>query len=378
MEKISVVCPDCKANVYLDEKRDTVFCSCCGVKITIDSSNEDDEKENKQTDTVEEKKDDEWISADILKEESVAEETDNVESNQEKNHVINTKIYIISIVAIIAFIAIFLTCYIVNKESKYEKAVALVNAEEYDAALAAFAEIGSYKDSVKQINEINAKIEEERIDAIISEAQEIYDSGDKLGAYKLLVPEKSNEKISEIIVDYKKEIVDEANTKIEWIEDSMSDYRWAFPKNDDTIGFLPNLLSDPYFTIYLAESKTDPSQKVICLRVITEEYTVGFTPPVHPVTIRLRNDAGEIDIPVGLYDRDFEAGVYSGYDWKEKVTVEITLEQANEIYEMFKSDDPVKMRLIGSQRNRDFVLETDEAQAIMEIVEYLNVIYLID
>ncbi len=385
MEKFSFVCPECKANVYLDEMKDTAFCSSCGVKIAVDKLVNDEENESEPIDKEKEAEEKDCTQTDNPDDELVEDEPDSDEGEIKKDDHSTIKKFWIYIAVALAFVVVIL---VVNAsyyesssnetQSKYENAVSLAAEGKHDEALAAFEELGDYKDSAEQINKINTEKEEKRISAIITEAEALYDSGDKIGAYKLLLPEKTNEKVADILAVYEKEVLEEANTKIEWVEDSMSDYHWAFPKNDDTVGFLPSQVSDPYFIIYLSESKIDPSKKAIKLMVRTTEYTEGFTPPVHPMVVRLRNNVSEIDIQLSIYDTDFSAGLYEPYDWEEKIDVEITLDQANTIYEMFQSEEPVKMRLIGAQRHRDFTLENDEAQAITEIVEYINVAYSVE
>lgn len=280
------------------------------------------------------------------------------------------KIMIALAAVVFVVVAVLLTVNVFIPASKYSKAVKLDAAGSYDEAIAIFSELGDYKDSV----ELKAETEKHKADALlkakIQDAQKLYDSGDKLGAYKMLIPEKDKNGVSEILSEYEKKIIEEASVDIYWDEDEMSDYHWAHSKKEDAKWNPEN----PYFYIYLSQGKENPGDLTVFLHLSFahgEKYS--FTTPVHPNTIRIRGNDKTIDIPVALSDRSFDTSD-EGY-WLEHIHVAITLEQANEIAEIFKGDSDVKLRVIGVSKSRDYTLASYRCQGIEGIVEFINVMY---
>ncbi|MBQ8763154.1 MAG: hypothetical protein IJZ07_03540 [Clostridia bacterium] len=278
-------------------------------------------------------------------------------------------IFALSAVVFVA-VLVLLTINVFIPASKYNKAVKLDAAGSYDEAIAIFSELGDYKDSI----ELKAETEKHKAEALlkakIADAQKLYDTGDKLGAYKMLLPEKDKEGVSEILSDYEKKIIEEAGADVFWDEDEMSDYHWAYSKKLDTNWGL----NDPYFYIYLSQSKEEPADLTVFLFL---QFAHGdrykFTTPVHPNTIRFRGNDKTIDIPVALSERSFDTSD-DGY-WIENMHVSITPEQANEISAMFAGDSDVKIRVMGSSKSLDYTLSSARRAGVEGIVEFINVMY---
>ena len=96
----------------------------------------------------------------------------------------NKKIAMIAApIAVVALIAGVLISNSLQKNSAYQDAVALMESGEYDAAVAAFEELGDYKDSAEQINNVRYKqalalVDEGNYDSAISIFTELGDYKD--------------------------------------------------------------------------------------------------------------------------------------------------------------------------------------------------------
>ena len=89
-------------------------------------------------------------------------------------------------------------CFYIVPEVKYNDAIALVDAEQYDEATDAFVDLGDYKDSEAKIEEIKIIVLDKQYDAAVALMQEekydeATDAFTKLGDYR-----DSKEKIEEI------------------------------------------------------------------------------------------------------------------------------------------------------------------------------------
>lgn len=286
---------------------------------------------------------------------------------QPKNNGKSVKKIIIAVATLFAVgilaVVVLLTVKVFIPNSKYNNAVELEAAGSYDEAIAIFNELGDYKNSP----ELKA---EALLKAKITDAQKLYDSGDKLGAYKMLADERDRERIAEILSGYEKVILEEASVDIYWDEDEMSDYHWAHSSKEDKV-WTPE---HPFFYIFLSQNKENQSELSIFLHLsFAHGNALSFTTPVHPNSIRIKGDNETIDIPVSLNDRSFTSSD-DGY-WVEHVTLEITLEKANEISELFANSSDVKIRVSGSSKNQDYTLISTRCQGIEGIVEFINVMY---
>ncbi len=312
------------------------------------------------------------INNEATENEDFTEETVNDNPKRKKKE----QIIVIS-VFLVLMVALFVAVFISNKKEtekqnelysvKYANAEKYLQDGRYDEAISAFSEISEYGDSSQRIVEVkNLKIEK-----LIKDAQAVYDSGDKMKAYNMLEPESENEKVSALLVKYKKAIIAEAQKKVFWEDDDMSDERLIHAKTelDHWASDTRNLIVHVYYW-----HKEDGSKKII-LRVLFADETkgYGFTPPVHPTGMKFKSDKGEMDFSVNFMDTKFEPLVY-GSGWKEDVYVEMSLEEANSFAGLFKESDKVRIRVKGAQRHIDFTMNSKDAKGIIDIVEYINVV----
>lgn len=177
----------------------------------------------------------------------------------------------------------------------------LAQAGSYDEAIAIYNEIGNYKDA----NELVIKTTNMKNEAIIAEkienAQKLYKSGKKIEAYELLYEDRNNKKVAEVLEQYKNDLLKEFDDKIYWEEDDMSNYHWAYSNGTK---------EDYLLTILLSQNKNDPSENHIVFEAyfISGSGKTGFTSPIHPNTVRLQGENGNVDIPVSINERNFESG----------------------------------------------------------------------
>lgn len=364
MEITTIKCPQCDADINLEETRDFGFCTYCGTKVIRECSVDSDENTNnelKSEKTINDASD----SIDIT-----AESVDIEENISKALHNKKPVIIVIAALLLVALLGSVLVCNVFIPNSKYKKAIELKEKDSYDEAIAIFSELGDYKDSSDLINEIKAEKEEARINALINNAQSLYDSGDKLGAYQMLLSEKQNEAVSEMLAKYKNEILNQANSNIEWDDARSESYRYATIIDGDTI----ELPAGPSVNFALQVSKNNPSEKRIFLEYAVIQSLAGNNLPSHPVSVVFENGTDRIELPARYNDVNIEVD-YSIGGWWEIGGVIVTLEQANAIVEMFSSNQNVSMSLVGVSRQRNYVLGESEAQALKEMAEYLNIVY---
>lgn len=268
------------------------------------------------------------------------------------------------------FVAIVILCAllgakVVVPEMKYNAALELVQEGLYEEAIAICKEIGNHKDATKLI----ANAEELKMDAIITSkiesAQELYNAGDTTAAYKILVEYQDDEEVIELLEVYEKEILEEVSSKVICDDAAISDcylINSVKSKNEEPVAL----------GICFVQSKEDSSENDIYLYYrFYHGSKYAFTTPVHPHTLKLRTDNGEIDIPIGVNDREFTA---SGGLWFESIMTQITLEQANEIAEIYMGFEEVDVRAIGSSIHHDGQVAEN---GVVDIVDYINVAILI-
>lgn len=290
-----------------------------------------------------------------------------VSSKKDNTRIKKAVVIIISVAIILAICAIVIVKLVIPS-IKYNTALELAKAGSYDEAIAIYNEIGDYKDSNELvIKTTNMKTEAMLVDKI-KKAQELYKSGEKVKAYRSLYEERNNKKVAEILEQYKADMLKEYEDKIFWEDDDMSDYHWAYSVKGKDAGAI----------IYLSQNKNDPSDITIFFTTAfisnLESYT--FAPPVHPTTIRLRGENGNVDIDVSPFEREFST--LNGYNvsgWWEEVTVEITLEKAKEIVDVIGEAQKVKIRAIGASSKHDY---EDSDPGFKDIVDYIELISLIN
>ncbi len=267
--------------------------------------------------------------------------------------------------ATIVILCVLLVAKVVIPGIKYNTALELVQEGSYDEAIAIYKEIGNYKDATNLI----AKTEELKKDAIITSkiesAQELYKAGDTAAAYKMLVEYKDDEEVIELLEVYKKEMLEEVSSKVNFEDAAAPEYYQISSvksKNEEPVAL----------GICFAQSKEDSSENYIYLYYrFFHGSKYAFTTPVHPHTLKLRTDNGEIDIPIGINDREFTA---SGSFWFESIFTQITLEQANEIAEIYKGFEEVDVIAIGPSTHYDGQVAEN---GVVDVIDYINVVNLI-
>ncbi len=271
----------------------------------------------------------------------------------------------LSVFVVIVILCVFIVVKVVIPEMKYNAAIEHVQEGSYDEAITICKEIENYKDTTKLI----AKAEELKMDAIITSkiesAQELYNAGDTTAAYKILVEHRDNEKVMELLEVYEKEMMEEVSSKVICDDATVSDcylINSVKSKNEEPVAL----------GICFVQSKEDASENDIYLYYrFYHGSKYKFTTPVHPHTLKLLTDNGEIDIPIGIDDREFTS---SGGLWFESILTQITLEQANEIAEIYKGFEEIDVRAIGPS---SYHAEQVAENGVVDIIEYINVAILI-
>ncbi len=279
-------------------------------------------------------------------------------------------VFLFFIFAIVGAVAAF-TYFIPN--SKYNKAAELVEQGKYDEAISLFEEIEDFKDAEYQVDKTKELKEEALLTERINEADALYDSGDKAGAYRLLLGDKDDERVVEILDKIENSMLDEANDLIYWDEDNTSRYHWAHAHSQDdglTTG-------DPFVIIYYSEKKSDPSDNSIFLAILTRETvsSYDYKSPVNATTVEFSTEKGSVEIDVTYNDRECET---EGSVREEFISVKITFEEAKKIAELFADSDTVKMRLEGYSRYITFGITSDEGDGMVDIVKYITIIRTLD
>lgn len=286
---------------------------------------------------------------------------------------------IISAIAVTAVIAAFviLTVIFFIPNSKYNKALALDKAGSYDEAIAILTELDDYKDSAQLIDEVIEHKEAVLLKQRITDAQKLYDSGDKIGAYKMLKSDKDKEDVKKILDKYAKTIVEESSSKIYWEEDEMSDYRWAHAKNKKW-----EILS-PTFEIYLSQNKNNPAD-IQYFMFLSFDITGGIEMlPIHPQTFRLKGESGSVDLTANPYLNNYEfENKVIGYTLfvtvHENSTASLTIDQVNTISDIIKNSETVTLRINGASKHCDLPVEfLDYRSAISDMAEFINIMHLI-
>ncbi len=339
------------------------------------------EDENKDAnDSMSENEDcqEEKVKEETTEDEDSEENEDGNEENKIEDDKRKKKQQIIFISILLIFvIVLFVAAFITDKKEaekqnelysvKYESAEKYLNEGQYDEAISVFYEISEYRDSNERIVEVqNLKTEK-----LIKDAQKIYDSGDKMKAYKMLSVESENEKVAAVLEKYKKALIADAEAKVFWVDDDMSDERLIRAKTeiDNWVSDTKNLIIHVYYW------HTEDGNKKIMLRVLFADETegYGFIPPVHPTDLKFKSDKGEIDFSVNFMNTKFEPLTF-GSGWKEDIYVELSLEEANSLAKLFKDSDKVRIRAKGIDRHIDFTMSSKDAEGIIDIVDYINVV----
>ncbi len=285
---------------------------------------------------------------------------------------------ILAIVALaVVIIAILLTVKIIIPYSQLNKAIKLDEAGKYDEAISIFTEIESSQTSAKLISKVKELKESSLLKLRIEKAQELFDTGDKIGAYKMLKADKSNDNVEKILNQYAEVIIEEISSKIYWEEDDMSDYHWAHAKSEPTGGSLPLI------QLYLSQNKNDPAE--ITYFIFLQFATVGGleTYPLHPQSFRLKSDCGSVDFTAipSLNDYEF-INELDGYTLVctvlENSTAVLSIDQVNTIADMVKHSESAVLRVNGATKSSDLLLYfSDYATAITDIIEFINIMDMI-
>lgn len=274
-------------------------------------------------------------------------------------------IRVLSIFVAIVILCAFLVVKVVIPEMKYNAAMELVQEGSYEKAIAICKKIENYKDVSKLI----AKAEELQKDAIITSkiesAQKLHNEGNTTDAYKMIVEYQDNDDVIKLLEVYEKEMLEKVSSKVICDDTTISDCYLVNSVDSKNEG--PVALG-----IFFVQSKEDTSENNIYLYYrFYHGSKYAFTTPVHPHTLKLQTDNGEIDISIGVDDREFTS---SGGLWFESILTQITLEQANEIAEIYKSFEEIDVRAIGSSSYHD---EQVAENGVVDIIDYINVAVLI-
>lgn len=358
METISIICPECSAEIHLDETRDFGFCTYCGTKVTRSNSENDSTDKTDQPDSSSDESNDAH---------------ENVGGNNIQSVLKKPSAIAVIVVLLIALAGILLISKVIIPNSEYKTASELISSGSYDEAISVLNRLGDYKDSAELKKNAEIRKEELRIDSVIADAKQLYHSGNRMEAYKLLLPEKENETVSEMLLELKQEIIDLADENIEWDNNRDADFRYGYL--DDMDLFSPG--GDPSVNFCLVANKKDSSVKRIYIEFAVIQTLAGNNLPSHPTKIIFENQTGRIEIPVRYNDTTVETDYALG-GWWEIGGAPISLEQTNKIVGMFSDDQKVSMKLVGVSRQREYILDEDEAKALKEMAEFINLVYTLD
>lgn len=358
METISIICPGCSAEIHLDETRDFEFCTYCGTKVTRSNSENDSTDKTEQSDSAE------------AESNGVHE---NVGNNNAQSVLKNPLAIAVIVVLLIAVAGISLISKVIIPNSEYKTAAELISSGSYDEAISVLNRLGDYKDSAALKKNAEIKKEELRINSVINDAKQLYHSGNRMEAYKLLLPEKENETVSAMLLELKQEIIDLADDNIEWDNNRDANFRYGYL--DDMDLFSPG--GDPSVNFCLVVNKKDSSVKRIYIEFAVIQTLAGNNLPNHPTKIIFENQTGRIEIPVRYNDTSVETDYALG-GWWEIGGAPITLEQTDKIAEMFSDNQKVNMKLVGVSRQREYILDEDEATALKEMAEFINLVYTLE
>lgn len=280
---------------------------------------------------------------------------------------LNKKLLIVvaGAVAIVA-LCIVLVIKVVVPGIKYNSAVDAVEAGRYDEAIAIFNEITDYKDVPALIEQTEELQLDEIINSKIESAEKLHQKGDTAGAYKMLADYKDDEEVAGLLDSYAEELLEQVSSKIYYEEAGMAGYNQVSSvesKNED-----PAALG-----VSFVQNKEDPSDNHIYLYYrFYHGSQYSFTTPVHPTVLILQTDNGEMEIPVGLNDRDFTA---SGGLWFESAIVELTWDQAEVMSKLLNGVEVVNVRAVGASRYHD---ATVKENGITDVIDYVEVVNLIN
>ncbi len=185
------------------EDKDLWYCSCGALNRKEESCCHSCGREAAQL------RDLDWDALNTRKEERLAQEAAEAKAEEERSAALAKKVLkvvlIIAVIAVIIFGLSMLVKKVIIPNRNYNDAVALMHAEQYSEAIAAFTALDGYKDSKTKIEDCETAIKDGEYNAAVA----LLDAGKIIEAYDALIALKghkdSAEKASSIYEKYQME-----------------------------------------------------------------------------------------------------------------------------------------------------------------------------